>query len=205
MPPILKVAPFDTVSVPPAADLFAVKEDKSKVPEATVRLLAVVTLLVSVAVPPVLFIVKLLNAVAVVPPMLWSPVPSNVTVAVPLVNAALFVKLPPMSKLKLPEARVPPPISKLPFTVMAAPRVAVRPVTVTVRLLYIGIAAGSVELPPVAFQNIVPVPGTNVVFVLVQEVRIRRVPPFVIFIVPAPAVPFTTVTTLSVFVPPTGH
>ena len=150
--------------------------------------------------------VKLLNVVTVVPPIVWAAVPFNVTVPLPRVKAPLFVKFPfTFSAKLLPETlRVPAEISKLPFNVVATPKLAVLPVAVIVRLLYVVIAAGNVEFAPVTFHTIVPAPGVNVWLVVVQDVRICRVPPLVISIA-LPATYELTAVTLRVLVPPTGQ
>ncbi len=71
-------------------------------PAETVRLpvFAMVSLAVSVAVPALLLMVRLLN-VLVEPPIVWAPVPFRMTVLVPTVNVEVVpnVKFPPTVRL----------------------------------------------------------------------------------------------------------
>ena len=102
MPPILSVAPFDTVIVPPAADRFIAYDDRSSVPAVTVRSpLLTISSCASVTVPEDLSTVKLRKVVVDVPPIVRAPVPLKVTVtALPdMSTAALAVQSPDTLKL----------------------------------------------------------------------------------------------------------
>ena len=66
------------------------------------------------------------------------------------------------------------------------------------------IPAGSVEFAETSFQTIVPAPEVNVIFAMLQLVRICSAPPLVILIA-LPEVDEETAVALIVFVPPTGQ
>jgi hypothetical protein len=69
VPPIFKVAPLATLSIPPSVALSAEKVDKSRVPEETVRLPIKLIFLLQVTPPPEL-IVRLLKLVAEEEPLI---------------------------------------------------------------------------------------------------------------------------------------
>jgi hypothetical protein len=138
VPPILKNVLFDKLSVPPAAERFAVKDPRSNVPTVTERLPVTLAFIFKVTVLAVLPMVRLVNVVAKVPPIDWAVVPLKVTVAVPAVNAVvetLFIQFPLTDKLKLFELNVPAVIVRLPDTVEATPNLTVMPDPFTVRFL----------------------------------------------------------------------
>lgn len=95
--PISKIPAAATVNGPaPEVALLAVKPLSAKVPAVTLRAVAQVILLFNVAVPDVLFIVRVPRVVvAVVPPIDCAPVPVKFKVlVVPKVYVPLLVRLP---------------------------------------------------------------------------------------------------------------
>lgn len=123
MPPILSVAPFDTVIIPPAALRFAVNAARSNVPLVTDTLPEITALIASVAVPAGLLMTRLLNAVVNVPPILCAADPLIVTVPLPAVKAAadaVLIQFPPTLMLKLLAFRIPAASVRVLFTVIAA-------------------------------------------------------------------------------------
>ena len=140
----------------------------------------IVGAVVPVTVEP-LAIVAVLNVVAL-DPASDCEAPLNVTVPALAVNVPFFVKLPFTERAKLDAvaSRVPDEIRRFPFNAVATPKFTIWATAVMVRLLYVAMAAGNVEPPPVTFQLIVPAPGVNVWLAVVQEVVICSVPPLML-------------------------
>ena len=82
---------FESDKIPPTEDLFAVKVERSKVPDTSDTSPLMITLPVSIAEPDDLLTVKLLNVVAEI---VCVPAPLKLTVPVPALNVPLFVQFP---------------------------------------------------------------------------------------------------------------
>jgi hypothetical protein len=118
VPPIFRVAPLLTVSVPPAAVRLAVNAPRSSTPELTVRLLFTAEFTPRVSVPLGLFTTRLLNVGEFGPLMLCAPAPVKLKVPVPELNVpGNAISLPGVG----PNAKLPPMFVVLSFALNVPP------------------------------------------------------------------------------------
>ena len=110
VPPIFRVARFDTVRAPPELARLAVKVTRSNVPLDTVRLPVTLAFMPKLTVLALLASVRLLKVVAKEPPMDCVVLPLKVRFPLPAVKAeveTLFAQLPATLILKLLAFNVP--------------------------------------------------------------------------------------------------
>src|SRR5215211_5056681 len=154
VPPIFSAAPFATVSVPPAAVLFAVNAARSRVPEVTVRLLFTDEVTPRFSAPLGLFTTRLLNVGEFGPLMPCAPDPTKLKVPVPELNVpGNAISLPGVG----PNVKLPLMFVVLSFALNVPPLMAMLVGEITLPALF-------VQFPPPAIRtsppSVTPVPWT---------------------------------------------